>query len=90
MVQELTISLERIVYLTLSNAYTLGIIVLIPWIFYFFSLLMPGLLLLGIQPRKALGLPGIVFAPFLHANFNHIFFNTIPLIILNANLKQKN
>lgn len=83
MIQELAVSLERIVYLTLSNAYTLGIIVLIPWIVYFCSLLLPGLLLLGIHPRKVQGLPGIVFSPFLHANFNHIFFNTIPLIILS-------
>lgn len=40
------------------------------------------LLLLGIQPRHISGLPGILFAPFLHANFNHIFFNSIPLVVL--------
>ncbi len=36
----------------------------------------------GIIPRKIYGLPGILFAPLLHANFNHLFFNSIPLAIL--------
>jgi len=40
------------------------------------------LLALGIYPRKMIGLPGIIFAPFLHANFNHLFFNAIPLFVL--------
>jgi membrane associated rhomboid family serine protease len=38
--------------------------------------------LLGIHTRSPKGLPGIVCCPFLHANFNHIFFNTIPLFFL--------
>jgi membrane associated rhomboid family serine protease len=38
--------------------------------------------ILGIYPRRLLGLPGIVFAPFLHGNFNHLFFNSIPLFML--------
>jgi membrane associated rhomboid family serine protease len=37
---------------------------------------------LGIYPRKLFGLPGIVFSPFLHSNFNHLFFNSFPLVIL--------
>ncbi len=37
---------------------------------------------LGIIPRTPLGLIGIAFSPFLHGNFNHLFFNTIPLFIL--------
>lgn len=36
----------------------------------------------GIYPRSFLGLLGIFFSPILHANFNHLFFNTIPLLIL--------
>lgn len=36
----------------------------------------------GIYPRHPIGLIGIFFAPFLHGNFNHIFFNSIPLAIL--------
>ncbi|HLD16405.1 MAG TPA: rhomboid family intramembrane serine protease [Coxiellaceae bacterium] len=37
---------------------------------------------LGIYPRHFFGLPGIVFSPFLHGNFSHLFMNTPPLIIL--------
>lgn len=40
--------------------------------------------LLGIYPRKILGLPGIVFSPFLHGHFNHLFFNSIPLFFLTS------
>jgi membrane associated rhomboid family serine protease len=36
---------------------------------------------LGIHPRRVEGLPGIVLAPFLHGSFNHLFFNSIPLLI---------
>lgn len=36
----------------------------------------------GIYPRRIWGLLGIVFSPFLHGHFNHIFFNSIPLFIL--------
>lgn len=36
---------------------------------------------LGIYPRNPLGLVGIFCSPFLHGNFNHLFFNTIPLFI---------
>ncbi len=37
---------------------------------------------LGIHPRHPLGLIGIVFSPFLHKDFQHLFLNTIPLFIL--------
>lgn len=40
------------------------------------------LIVLGIYPRKWFGLPGIIFHPFLHGDFNHIFFNSIPLFVL--------
>lgn len=36
----------------------------------------------GIIPRRLAGLPGIIFAPFLHGDFGHLFFNTIPLFVL--------
>jgi len=38
--------------------------------------------LLGIRPRKFFGLIGIVCAPFLHGDFKHLFFNSIPLWLL--------
>ena len=36
----------------------------------------------GIVPRNVTGLRGIVFAPFLHANFTHLIANTLPFASL--------
>jgi membrane associated rhomboid family serine protease len=36
----------------------------------------------GIVPRRLRGLPGIIVSPFLHGDFNHLFFNSIPFVIL--------
>lgn len=36
----------------------------------------------GILPRHVIGLRGILFAPFLHGNFNHLIANTIPFLVL--------
>lgn len=38
----------------------------------------------GIRPRDLTGLDGILFAPFLHANFLHVTANSIPLILLGT------
>lgn len=35
----------------------------------------------GLRPRDAGGLLGIITAPLLHANFEHVFSNTLPLLI---------
>ena len=37
---------------------------------------------LGVQPRDADGLLGVVLAPFLHFGFGHLLANTVPLIVL--------
>jgi membrane associated rhomboid family serine protease len=36
----------------------------------------------GILPRTLVGLRGILFAPFLHASFGHLFANTVPFVVL--------
>jgi membrane associated rhomboid family serine protease len=36
----------------------------------------------GIQPRTLRGLAGILFAPFIHASFDHLVTNSISLLIL--------
>jgi membrane associated rhomboid family serine protease len=41
-----------------------------------------GLDTLGLLPRQAIGLRGILFSPFLHGNFAHLSANTIPFVIL--------
>lgn len=83
MLDQLTASLELIVLQTKLNTDALLVIVSIPWIAFLLTSCKPGLLYLGIIPRKWYGLPGIVCAPLLHANFNHVFFNSIPLIVLS-------
>lgn len=41
----------------------------------------------GIYPRTLEGLRGIFFSPFLHANLEHLYNNSIPLLILLAALR---
>jgi len=36
----------------------------------------------GILPLSAEGLPGIIFSPFIHSDFNHLFNNSVPLLLL--------
>lgn len=38
----------------------------------------------GIAPRDPDGLDGILFAPLLHANFAHLYANSVPLILLGT------
>jgi membrane associated rhomboid family serine protease len=38
----------------------------------------------GIYPLSLKGLPGILLSPFIHADFNHLFNNTIPLFFLSS------
>lgn len=38
----------------------------------------------GIRPRTLSGLPGILFAPFLHAGFGHLLVNSLPFVILGG------
>jgi len=84
MINELTNSLNLIVLQTQNNLTVLGIILLIPWLIFFITRFIDNkLLLLGIIPRRVYGLLGILFAPLLHADFNHIFFNSIPLLVLS-------
>ncbi len=84
MLEQLNTSLSLIISQTQSNAHYLKIIVLIPCVVFLLNrLLHHRLLYLGIMPRRLIGIPGILFAPLLHANFNHLFFNLIPLIVLS-------
>ena len=53
------------------------------WLAFAVTVLSGGALLgYGIVPRTVSGLRGIVFAPFLHANLNHLVANTIPFVLL--------
>jgi membrane associated rhomboid family serine protease len=41
-----------------------------------------GLDVFGIIPRDPIGLRGVIFAPFLHGDFQHLMANTPPFLIL--------
>jgi membrane associated rhomboid family serine protease len=38
----------------------------------------------GIMPRRVSGIDGVLFAPFLHGSFPHLYANSIPLILLGT------
>jgi membrane associated rhomboid family serine protease len=38
----------------------------------------------GIIPRRIAGLDGILFSPFLHAGWDHLYSNAVPLILLGT------
>ncbi len=40
----------------------------------------------GVFPRTLLGLRGIFFTPLIHADFGHLFNNSVPLLILGSGL----
>jgi membrane associated rhomboid family serine protease len=53
------------------------------WAVHLISLLLnEDLSKLGLLPRNLVGLLGIFTSPLIHADFSHLIFNTIPLIIL--------
>jgi membrane associated rhomboid family serine protease len=41
---------------------------------------------LGISPLSPEGLPGILLAPFLHGDWNHLMANTVPMFVLGSAL----
>ncbi len=66
-----------------QNALTALYVVAVFWGIYLLDVLLNHrLVILGIYPRHLLGLPGILFNTFLHGNFEHLFFNSIPLFVL--------
>jgi len=45
-----------------------------------------NLISLGIFPRKFFGLIGIITAPLIHADFNHLISNSLPLLFLGLGI----
>lgn len=80
---EFTTQMSHTVYLSQQNAAKAGLIVVVMWVIHALNLCV-GMRLnrLGLWPRHLSGLKGIIFAPFLHGDVNHLFFNTIPLFLL--------
>lgn len=62
-----------------------GIFVLIMWLVKIFEIIFnTDLEVLGLAPLSWRGLPGIFFAPLLHANFSHLSANTLPFFFLGG------
>lgn len=83
LLSELSGTVEQLVYLSKANVrYVLLIIGTLVGIHIVNWMLGYRLNYLGVRPRHILGLPGIVCSPFLHGDFNHLFYNCIPLFFL--------
>ncbi len=67
-----------------SLLFPLAFILLI-WVIHITSLVMDwDLSWLGIYPRRLTGLIGIITAPLVHADWNHLIDNSIPLLVLGT------
>ena len=64
-----------------------GILVFFMWLTRIIELLFEiDLVHFGIYPLTLKGLPGILFSPFIHADFRHLFNNSLPVLILSVAL----
>jgi len=62
--------------------------VVLLWLVYWFGIhYQINLDFLGIYPRTLRGLLGIAFSPFVHGTMEHLFNNSIPLLLLIAALR---
>ncbi len=67
----------------LLNMIIPGIFVLLMWLVKLIEVLFDtDFYRFGIYPLTMKGLPGILFSPFIHASFAHLFSNTVPLFFL--------
>lgn len=68
-----------------KDFYWIGVLLLVMWLVRIVDATIPyDLAGYGLQPRRLIGLPGIVTMPFLHGDFGHLFSNTASLGILLA------
>lgn len=57
--------------------------VLLLWIVYWFEIRFHiNFTYLGVQPQSLIGLRGIIFSPFIHGSIDHLYSNSIPLLVL--------
>jgi membrane associated rhomboid family serine protease len=84
MFEELAVKTQQLLTLLQTNAAISINFIAAIWILHLVNFFIKYKLnYLGILPRHLFGLVGIVFSPFLHGNFNHLFFNTFPLFVLS-------
>jgi membrane associated rhomboid family serine protease len=64
-----------------------GVIIFMMWLVKIIEVLFEiDLYQFGIYPLSAKGLPGIIFSPFIHADFKHLTDNSLPLFLLSVAL----
>lgn len=66
-----------------EEALAIGLFIAVIWGIFLLDIFLP-LEQLGLIPRDLGGVSGIVFMSFLHADYQHLLSNTVPLIILLA------
>jgi len=72
----------RLFYALLESLVYPLILVISIWLVFFGNLYyFWNLERFGLQPHQMKGLIGILFMPFLHENFEHLFSNTIPILV---------
>lgn len=78
--------LQALVSAMQQNVYFVVILLGIVWAINILNWLMGSWMnILGVYPRSWHGLIGIIMSPILHGDFNHLFFNSVPLFVF-ANL----
>lgn len=85
MLENLAIAFNEVIDGVKSNFLLLAKVMLLLWGLLFLNV-MSGyrLNIFGIYPRRIPGLVGIPCSPFLHGSVQHLFFNSIPLLVLSA------
>jgi len=85
MLTELANTVTTLLHIVIANMQVSLYIIAALWVINIFNWLCKGYFnRFGILPRHFFGLVGIIFAPILHSNPEHLFFNSIPLFILSA------
>ena len=70
-----------------SSAFFPGALILILWIIKLLEIRWElDLSWLGVYPGLITGLAGVLTAPLIHGDLNHLFSNTLPLFVLGAGL----
>lgn len=59
---------------------SLAMVIIMIWDYY--GSIQTGFL--GVHPLHADGLPGIITAPFIHGDFDHLYSNIIPFVVLST------
>ena len=85
MLEKISNDLMEIINVSQHNSLFVAKIIAFLWVIQLINLISGYRLnLLGIYPRTKKGLIGIITCPFLHGNFGHLFFNSIPLFVLSC------